>query len=69
MLLLDLIISSLINFRYLVQMTVVEAYICGKKIDPPNNKSELPSIVVSLLIEAVAQNTTGSVFLPEVYTY
>nr|XP_043624987.1 calcium-transporting ATPase 10, plasma membrane-type-like [Erigeron canadensis]XP_043624988.1 calcium-transporting ATPase 10, plasma membrane-type-like [Erigeron canadensis] len=46
-------------------MTVVEAYICGKKIDPPNNKSELPSELVALLIEAIAQNTTGSVFLPE----
>ncbi|KAI3775302.1 hypothetical protein L1987_49873 [Smallanthus sonchifolius] len=46
-------------------MTVVEAYICGKKIDPPNNKSELPSRLISLLIESVAQNTTGSVFLPE----
>ncbi|KAL8254770.1 hypothetical protein R6Q59_032991 [Mikania micrantha] len=47
------------------KMTVVEAYICGKKIDPPNNTSELPSGIVSLLIESVAQNTTGSVFLPE----
>ncbi|KAL8236833.1 hypothetical protein R6Q59_017914 [Mikania micrantha] len=46
-------------------MTVVEAYICGKKIDPPSNASELPSGVTSLLIESVAQNTTGSVFLPE----
>ncbi|XP_071717450.1 calcium-transporting ATPase 10, plasma membrane-type-like [Rutidosis leptorrhynchoides] len=46
-------------------MTVVETYICGKKIDPPNNKSEIPSTLVSLLIEAIAQNTTGSVFLPE----
>ncbi|XP_071700936.1 calcium-transporting ATPase 10, plasma membrane-type-like [Rutidosis leptorrhynchoides] len=45
-------------------MTVVEAYICGKKFNPPN-KSELPSGIVSLLIESVAQNTTGSVFLPE----
>lgn len=49
-------------------MTVVEAYICGKKIDPPNNTPELPSKIVSLLIESVAQNTTGSVFLPEVAT-
>jgi len=48
-----------------ILMTVVEAYICGKKIDPPNNTSELPSGVTSLLIEGVAQNTTGSVFLPE----
>ncbi|PWA81535.1 hypothetical protein CTI12_AA185980 [Artemisia annua] len=39
---------------------VVEAYICGKKIDPPNNKSELLSRLVSLLIEAVAQNSTRS---------
>ncbi|KAK1417096.1 hypothetical protein QVD17_26218 [Tagetes erecta] len=46
-------------------MTIVEAYICGKKIDPPNNKSELPSGLISLLIEGIAQNTTGSVFLPE----
>nr|XP_043619549.1 calcium-transporting ATPase 8, plasma membrane-type-like [Erigeron canadensis]XP_043619550.1 calcium-transporting ATPase 8, plasma membrane-type-like [Erigeron canadensis] len=46
-------------------MTVVEAYICGKKVDPPNNIAELPSRIVSLLIESVAQNTTGSVFLPE----
>ncbi|KAL8191541.1 hypothetical protein R6Q57_028272 [Mikania cordata] len=50
---------------FTVAMTVVEAYICGKKIDPPSNSSELPSGVTSLLIESVAQNTTGSVFLPE----
>ncbi|KAJ9548472.1 hypothetical protein OSB04_021015 [Centaurea solstitialis] len=47
------------------KMTVVEAYICGKKVDPPSSKSELPSRAVSLIIESVAQNTTGSVFLPE----
>lgn len=46
-------------------MTVVEAYICGEKIDPPNKTSDLPSGIVSLLIESVAQNTTGSVFLAE----
>ncbi|KAM0017791.1 putative P-type Ca(2+) transporter [Helianthus debilis subsp. tardiflorus] len=46
-------------------MTVSEAYICGKKIDPPDNKSELSSGLVNLLIEGIAQNTTGSVFLPE----
>nr|KAJ0205032.1 hypothetical protein LSAT_V11C500233370 [Lactuca sativa] len=32
-------------------MIVVEVYICGKKIDPPNKTSELPSRLVSLLIE------------------
>ncbi|KAI7747089.1 hypothetical protein M8C21_002525, partial [Ambrosia artemisiifolia] len=46
-------------------MTIVEAYICGRKIDPPNNTSELSSGVASLLIESVAHNTTGSVFVPE----
>ncbi|KAM0021315.1 putative P-type Ca(2+) transporter [Helianthus debilis subsp. tardiflorus] len=45
-------------------MTVVDAYICGKKTDPLN-VSELPSGATSLLIESVAQNTTGSVFLPK----
>ncbi|KAL2503195.1 Calcium-transporting ATPase 8 [Forsythia ovata] len=47
------------------QMTVVEAYSCGNKIDPPDNKSLLPPNVISLLIEGIAQNTTGSVFVPE----
>ncbi|KAL0346910.1 UNVERIFIED_CONTAM: Calcium-transporting ATPase 10, plasma membrane-type [Sesamum calycinum] len=47
------------------QMTVVEAYACGRKIDPPDNKSLLPPRVISLLVEGVAQNTTGSVFVPE----
>ncbi|CAH1432573.1 unnamed protein product [Lactuca virosa] len=46
-------------------MTVVEAYICGKKIDPPNDTSALPPKIVSLLVESVAHNTTGSVFFPE----
>nr|KAJ0216546.1 hypothetical protein LSAT_V11C300139660 [Lactuca sativa] len=32
-------------------MIVIEVYICGKKIDPPNKTSELPSRLVSLLIE------------------
>ncbi|KAI7751632.1 hypothetical protein M8C21_007651 [Ambrosia artemisiifolia] len=50
---------------FTVAMTVVEAYIFGKKIDPPDNKSELPSGLMALLIEGIAQNTTGSVFLPE----
>lgn len=47
------------------QMTVVEAYVCGKKLDPPDNKSLLPPKLTSLLIEGIAQNTTGSVFIPE----
>lgn len=46
-------------------MTVVEAYICGKKIDPPDNKSLLPPRITSLLNEGIAQNTTGSVYMPQ----
>ncbi|KAF9679820.1 hypothetical protein SADUNF_Sadunf06G0054800 [Salix dunnii] len=47
------------------QMTIVEAYSGGQKIDPPDSKSQLPPILYSLLIEGIAQNTTGSVFVPE----
>ncbi|GAB4838302.1 Calcium-transporting ATPase 10, plasma membrane-type [Ancistrocladus abbreviatus] len=47
------------------QMTVVEAYANGKKIDPPNDVSLLSPMLSSLLIEGIAQNTTGSVFLSE----
>ncbi|XP_028114250.1 calcium-transporting ATPase 10, plasma membrane-type-like isoform X3 [Camellia sinensis] len=47
------------------QMTVVEAYVGGKKIDPADNEAALPPMVKSLLIESIAQNTTGSVFVPE----
>ncbi|KAG6389298.1 hypothetical protein SASPL_150765 [Salvia splendens] len=47
------------------QMTVVQAYVCGKKTDSPDNKSILPPRMISLLIEGIAQNTTGSVFLTE----
>ncbi|THF99873.1 hypothetical protein TEA_021103 [Camellia sinensis var. sinensis] len=48
-----------------LQMTVVEAYVGGKKIDPADNEAALPPMVKSLLIESIAQNTTGSVFVPE----
>ncbi|KAG6391129.1 hypothetical protein SASPL_148880 [Salvia splendens] len=47
------------------RMTVVEAYVCGKKTDSPDNKSLLPPRMISLLIEGISQNTTGSVFLTE----
>ncbi|KAJ6673157.1 CALCIUM-TRANSPORTING ATPASE [Salix viminalis] len=47
------------------QMTVVEAYSGGGKMDLPDSKSQLPPILSSLLTEGIAQNTTGSVFVPE----
>ncbi|OWM89048.1 hypothetical protein CDL15_Pgr023894 [Punica granatum] len=47
------------------QMTVVEAYAGGKKIHPLDSASHLPSTLVSLLIQGIAQNTNGSVYTPE----
>ncbi|XP_009757245.1 calcium-transporting ATPase 8, plasma membrane-type [Nicotiana tabacum] len=47
------------------QMTVVEAYVCGKKIDPPDDRSAVPPTVLSLLHEGVGLNTTGSIFVPQ----
>ncbi|KAH9653678.1 calcium-transporting ATPase 8 plasma membrane-type [Citrus sinensis] len=46
------------------QMTVVEAYVGGRKIDPTDSNSQLSPMVTSLLVEGIAQNTTGSVYLP-----
>ncbi|XP_072981011.1 calcium-transporting ATPase 5, plasma membrane-type-like isoform X1 [Typha angustifolia] len=47
------------------QMTVVEAYLGGMKLDPPDNVKMMSATASTLLIEGIAQNTTGSVFLPE----
>ena len=47
-------------------MAVVEAYVGEKKIDPSDNKSELSPVQYSLLIEGIAQNANGSVYVPEV---
>ncbi|XWS28168.1 hypothetical protein CRYUN_Cryun25bG0042600 [Craigia yunnanensis] len=47
------------------QMTVVEAYVGGRKIDPPDSSSELPDTLTSLLIEGVTVNANGSVFTPD----
>ncbi|KAK7388158.1 hypothetical protein VNO78_22965 [Psophocarpus tetragonolobus] len=47
------------------QMTVVEACIGEKKITPPHDKSQFSPMLCSLLIESVAQNTNGSVYIPE----
>ncbi|KAJ0984186.1 hypothetical protein J5N97_002542 [Dioscorea zingiberensis] len=47
------------------EMTVVTAYVGGKKIDPPDNSEQLSPTATNLLIEGIAQNTTGNVFVPE----
>ncbi|KAI9112510.1 hypothetical protein K1719_016433 [Acacia pycnantha] len=47
------------------KMTVTEAYIGEKKTDPPHDKSELSDMYRSLLVEGIAQNTNGSVYVPE----
>ncbi|KAK7262036.1 hypothetical protein RIF29_28364 [Crotalaria pallida] len=47
------------------QMTVVEAYVGKKKLNPPDDSSTFHSEVLSLINEGIAQNTTGNVFLPK----
>ncbi|CAN1231608.1 Calcium-transporting ATPase 10, plasma membrane-type [Linum grandiflorum] len=47
------------------EMTVVDAYVGGKKLECADNKAELSGTVCSLIIEGVAQNSNGSVFVPE----
>ncbi|XP_039009543.1 calcium-transporting ATPase 9, plasma membrane-type-like [Hibiscus syriacus] len=47
------------------EMTVVEAIVGKKKINPPVDSSLLHPSVVSLLSEGVAQNSTGNVFVPK----
>ena len=45
------------------QMTVVEAYVGQKKLNPTDDGSQLPESVSSLVDEGLAQNTAGSVFI------
>ncbi|GAB2227071.1 hypothetical protein Drorol1_Dr00008875 [Drosera rotundifolia] len=47
------------------EMTVVEAYANGKKVERPTDVSLLSPTLSSMLMEGVAQNTTGSVFVPD----
>ncbi|XP_062191047.1 calcium-transporting ATPase 5, plasma membrane-type-like isoform X1 [Phragmites australis] len=47
------------------KMTIVEAYFGGTKLDPCCNISKMSDNATSLIIEGIAQNTTGTVFLPE----
>lgn len=72
-----LLVQELILYRFikfsikqeydlLLQMTIVEAYVGGKKLASPDSIQLLSSDVSSLLIEGIGQNTTGNVFVPEV---
>ncbi|XP_074564256.1 calcium-transporting ATPase 5, plasma membrane-type-like [Curcuma longa] len=47
------------------EMTIVEAYIGKKKIDPPDNAELFPASVLSRLIDGISQNTRGNVFHPK----
>ncbi|KAJ0985137.1 hypothetical protein J5N97_003493 [Dioscorea zingiberensis] len=47
------------------QMTVMEAYIGGIRLDAPDSFERISSTLTSILIEGIALNTTGSVFEPE----
>ncbi|KAF1859217.1 hypothetical protein Lal_00009801 [Lupinus albus] len=47
------------------QMTVVEAYVGRKKLNPPDDSSTMHQEVLSLINEGIAQNTTGNVFVPK----
>nr|XP_048333648.1 calcium-transporting ATPase 9, plasma membrane-type isoform X1 [Ziziphus jujuba var. spinosa] len=47
------------------QMNVVEAYAGGEKLEPADNKSQLSPKLASLVKEGIAQNSNGSVFIPE----
>lgn len=48
-------------------MTVVEAHFIGTRFDPCDDVRAISRSSAALLIEGIAQNTTGTVFLPEVY--
>ncbi|KAJ4748002.1 Calcium-transporting ATPase [Rhynchospora pubera] len=47
------------------QMTVVEAYVGEKDVAGASNADSLSGTVNSLLVEGIAQNSTGSVYEPE----
>ncbi|XP_047065852.1 calcium-transporting ATPase 5, plasma membrane-type [Lolium rigidum] len=47
------------------QMTVTEAYFGGKKMVPADNTEMLSASVSTMIIEGIAQNTSGSIFEPE----
>ncbi|GAU31051.1 hypothetical protein TSUD_214870 [Trifolium subterraneum] len=54
---------SLLSVAVRLPMIVVEVYVGESKINPPQQSESSPKR--SLLIEGVAQNTNGSVYVPE----
>ncbi|KAK3434030.1 hypothetical protein EUGRSUZ_D01503 [Eucalyptus grandis] len=46
-------------------LTLNQAYACGRKVNPPDSNSQLSTSLISLLIEGIAQNSNGSVYVPE----
>ena len=44
-------------------MTVVEACVGKKMMNPPDEPLELQSLVLNLLYEGIAQNSAGNVFV------
>ncbi|KAJ4748353.1 Calcium-transporting ATPase [Rhynchospora pubera] len=51
------------------KMTVVEAYVGEKNVAVASNADSLSRTVNSLLVEGIAQNSTGSVYEPEKQSY
>ncbi|PRQ37105.1 putative calcium-transporting ATPase [Rosa chinensis] len=47
------------------QMAVVESCACLKKVNNSDGKPDLSPKISSLIIEGIAQNTTGNVYVPE----
>ncbi|XP_020109417.1 calcium-transporting ATPase 8, plasma membrane-type-like isoform X2 [Ananas comosus] len=47
------------------EMTVVEAYVGGVNVQPPDNVKLLSPTISTLILEGIAQNTSGSVYEPE----
>ena len=62
----EICLIALLILSFALQMTVVEAYVGKKNINPSDESSQLHPVVSSLLIEGIAQNTTGNVFVPKV---
>ena len=50
-------------------MTVVRSIVGGIELQPQSTIEKLPPTVTSFVLEGIAQNTSGSVFEPEVMSH